>query len=117
MITIRKLKTLKPGTLRRKTAVIFRAFEEDLMQNRAVDEIYLAQLIELTMEAFSGSDEIVAKAGAAQRAEDADSSLRLINSLRNRAGRLGPFGFTQPRRSESCRQQPAKQQSFSGRIS
>ena len=55
MITIKKLRTLKAGTLRRKTAVLLQAFENDLIEGRTIDIVYLKQLIGITAEAFPGT--------------------------------------------------------------
>ena len=90
MITIRKLKTLNSGTLRRKTAVILQSFEDDLLKSSGINFVYLSQLLELTAEAFpesaeiAGRVDIIIKQIAAITVEDSmDSLLRAINGLRN----------------------------------
>ena len=78
MITIRKLKTLKAGTLKRKTAVLLQAFEEELQAGRSVNNVYLQELLKLISEAFSESRSICRKAEEAE-----DCTVRKINSLRH----------------------------------
>ncbi len=78
MITIRKLKTLKPSTLRRKIAVLLQSFEQQLLDGGTIDMNYLRQLLELTEQSFSDSKKIKAKAETAE-----EGSLRTLNSLRH----------------------------------
>ena len=54
MITIRKLRTLKTGTLRRKTAVLLQGFEKDLIAGSGIDGPYLAALLKIVEESFKG---------------------------------------------------------------
>ncbi|MDC7226461.1 MAG: TrmH family RNA methyltransferase [Spirochaetales bacterium] len=87
MITIRKLKTLKPGTLRRKTAVLLQAFETDLIKGRAVDRLYLKEFLGLTVDAFV-NEERVSESARGIRNVLGDLSgqelLRELNALRHR---------------------------------
>ena len=53
MITIKKLKTLKAGTLRRKLAVLLQAFENDLHGGALTDAGYLSELCLLASEYFT----------------------------------------------------------------
>lgn len=78
MITIRKLRTLKKATLRRKTAVMLQAFEQDLLADKKPDSRYFSEFLEIVAEEFSESEAVVNKAAAA-----ADCSLRAVNSLRH----------------------------------
>ncbi len=78
MITIRKLKTLKPSTLRRKIAVLLQSFEQQLLDGGSIDMNYLSQLLELTEQIFAGSEKIKTKTKIAE-----NGSLRALNSLRH----------------------------------
>jgi len=66
MITIKKLRTLKTGTLRRKTAVLLQAIENDLHGRRSVDRRYLGELLEIIAETFEAAA-IAEAAGDARR--------------------------------------------------
>lgn len=78
MITIRKLRTLKQATLRRKTAVMLQAFEQQLAEGQPPDAVYYQQFLEIVEDVFSSSERVRAKAAGA-----ADCSLRAVNSLRH----------------------------------
>ena len=87
MITIKKLKTLKAGTLRRKTAVIMQAFEDDLRKGHDVNQRYLADFLELTADAFRADEAVASRALALRGSVGAFTSselLREINGLRHR---------------------------------
>lgn len=70
MITIRKLKTLKSGTLRRKSAVLLQSFENDLIQNKSIDRLYLSKLLEIISSEFAGT----AVPAAAEEVRSGDSA-------------------------------------------
>ncbi len=78
MITLRKLKTLKPGTLRRKTAVLLQAFEHKLAEGGNIDRVYFSGLLELITEVFAESSAVRQKA-----ADAAGGDIRKINNLRH----------------------------------
>ncbi|HAK47455.1 MAG TPA: TrmH family RNA methyltransferase [Spirochaeta sp.] len=81
MITIRKLNTLKPATLRRKTAVIIQAFEQDLIQGLRIDERYLAAFLMLTVSAFSDDESVGRRAEKLHSRLDMLSSQQLLREL------------------------------------
>ena len=86
MITIRKLKTLKTGTLRRKTAVILQAFEQELRNGIRPDSRYLDDFLELTSAAFN-TDETISPRALSIRNRTADLQsgelMRELNGLRH----------------------------------
>jgi TrmH family RNA methyltransferase len=86
MITIKKLKTLKTGTLRRKTAVILQSFEDTLLQGQAVDLKYLSEISAVIVDAFQDSESIAQRAGVfgnSLHSLDAGILLRELNGLRH----------------------------------
>ncbi|MDC7124787.1 MAG: TrmH family RNA methyltransferase [Spirochaetales bacterium] len=86
MITIRKLQTLKPETLKRKTAVILQSFEQDLIAQRSVNEIYLSELVKIISEVFADDSRISSSSlDILSRIDEMSSEemLRALNSLRH----------------------------------
>lgn len=86
MITIKKLKTLKKGTLRRKTAVLLQSFEDHLLQGCSIDLLYLAQLTGIISAAFEDAGSVVRRAevfGNRLPSVDKEQLLREINGLRH----------------------------------
>lgn len=86
MITIKKLKTLKPGTLRRKTAVILQAFEQDLLHGLQIDKRYLSDLLALTTSVFSPEElapDRVDELLSAINQLSSDLLIRELNGLRH----------------------------------
>jgi TrmH family RNA methyltransferase len=89
MITIRKLKTLKAGTLKRKSAVLLQGFEGELFASGSIDLSYLSELSQLICEVFNNSPVINDKAGSvislvnSGRRTDTELLLFKINGLRH----------------------------------
>ncbi|MBI9107730.1 MAG: TrmH family RNA methyltransferase [Spirochaetales bacterium] len=85
MITIKKLRTLKTGTLRRKTAVLLQAFENNLVVEDEIDLAYLRELLFLMIEEFSET-EVSSAAKEIGKTLDNQASGNLVyqlNSLRH----------------------------------
>lgn len=61
MITIRKLKTLKIDTQKRKSAVLLQDFEHRINNAQSIDRAYLKQLVEIIMDVFENNYEISQK--------------------------------------------------------
>ena len=85
MITIKKLKTLKEGTLRRKTAVLLQSFEVLLLRGEAADPVYLSELAAVIAGAFKDAGSVVRRAEAlsTRLPEVQGGLLREINGLRH----------------------------------
>ncbi len=86
MITIRKLKTLKPGTLRRKAAVILQLFENELSAGCPLDLNYLYAFLELTSEAYEDSSAVAERIAGLMPSisgQEPEQLHRSLNSLRH----------------------------------
>ncbi len=56
MITIRKLRSLKPATAQRKCAYVFHQMALDLQTGRAIDRVYMQQVLDLASRLDSNGD-------------------------------------------------------------